>query len=457
MSLALVAAACTADDEEAVVTTEAESTETTMESEEAMADEPGTIVDVAVANGDFTTLVAAVQAADLVDTLNGEGPFTVFAPTDEAFAAALDALGLTAEELLADTDLLTSVLTYHVIPGEVMAETVVTLDGESVTTVNGADVTIGVDGDAVTVNDANVIAVDVDASNGVIHVIDAVLLPPAQDSPGSDRTSEERAPSSNGARSLRFGSPDDSDGFAASHSTADGADTLRWVSAPWRSERRARQVVGAVFECVADRSSDTRGRQPHRHLRRLPFDRTIDETGFGVWRSGVDHPQLLSACFTGERFAEGPGCRFRGTVGGHARKVPFGDHTGDVDDRTARFQPRERSLGEHDRQERVREEQLLHRVDRELRNRTERDDADGVDDDVDLACVRQCSRDGCTAALGRAQVGGQTRPWPHELVQRVGTPSNRGHRRAPGLEFVTEGTTDSSGGSGEQDRTITQA
>ncbi len=179
MSLALVAAACTADDEEAVVTTEAESTETTMESEEAMADEPGTIVDVAVANGDFTTLVAAVQAADLVDTLNGEGPFTVFAPTDEAFAAALDALGLTAEELLADTDLLTSVLTYHVIPGEVMAETVVTLDGESVTTVNGNDVTIGVDGDAVTVNDANVIAVDVDASNGVIHVIDAVLLPPA--------------------------------------------------------------------------------------------------------------------------------------------------------------------------------------------------------------------------------------------------------------------------------------
>ena len=146
---------------------------------ETEAAELGTIVDVAVANGSFTTLVAAVQAAGLVETLSGESPFTVFAPTDDAFAAALTALGLTAEELLADTDLLTSVLTYHVIPGKVLAETVLTLDGQSVATVNGADVTISVDGDAVTVNDANVVAVDVAASNGVIHVIDAVLLPPA--------------------------------------------------------------------------------------------------------------------------------------------------------------------------------------------------------------------------------------------------------------------------------------
>ena len=174
MSLTLVAAACGSDDNDTPVATEAP-----VEAEEAAADEPGTIVDVAVANGSFTTLVAAVQAADLVETLSGEGPFTVFAPTDEAFAAALTALGLTAEELLADTELLTSVLTYHVVPGAVMAETVLTLDGQSVATVNGAEVTIGVDGDAVTVNDANVVAVDVAASNGVIHVIDAVLLPPA--------------------------------------------------------------------------------------------------------------------------------------------------------------------------------------------------------------------------------------------------------------------------------------
>jgi uncharacterized surface protein with fasciclin (FAS1) repeats len=141
--------------------------------------EPGTIVDVAVANGSFTILVAAVQAADLVDTLSGDGPFTVFAPTDDAFADLLEALEITAEELLADTELLTAVLTYHVIAGEVPASTVVTLDGQTAATVNGAEVSISVDGDAVQVNDANVIAVDVAASNGIIHVIDSVLLPPS--------------------------------------------------------------------------------------------------------------------------------------------------------------------------------------------------------------------------------------------------------------------------------------
>ena len=156
---------------------------TTVAADDAVTDdamtEPGTIVDVAVAADDFTTLVAAVQAAGLVDTLSGPGPFTVFAPTDEAFAAALDALGITAEELLADTDTLSAILTYHVVAGAVPAADVVTLDGQSVATVNGADVTITVDGDTVMVNDATVVAVDVMASNGIIHVIDSVLLPPA--------------------------------------------------------------------------------------------------------------------------------------------------------------------------------------------------------------------------------------------------------------------------------------
>ena len=101
----------------------------TMAPETTAAEELGTIVDVAIAAGDFTTLVAAVQAAGLVETLSGEGPFTVFAPTDEAFAAALEALGLTAEELLADTALLTSVLTYHVVAGKVLAADVVPLNG----------------------------------------------------------------------------------------------------------------------------------------------------------------------------------------------------------------------------------------------------------------------------------------------------------------------------------------
>ena len=144
-----------------------------------MAEQPGTIVDVAAAAGTFNTLVAAVQAAGLVETLSGQGPFTVFAPTDEAFAAALDSLGLTADELLADTETLTSILTYHVVAGLVPSSQVVTMDGQAVATVNGADITIGVDGDTVKINDATVTAVDIPASNGVIHVIDSVLLPPA--------------------------------------------------------------------------------------------------------------------------------------------------------------------------------------------------------------------------------------------------------------------------------------
>lgn len=139
---------------------------------------PGTIVEVAVESGLFPTLVAAVQAAGLVDVLSGEGPFTVFAPTEEAFAAALGALGMSAEDLLADTELLTAVLTYHVLAVAAPAEVVVTLDGQDVSTVGGADVTVTVDGGTVMVNDATVVTTDIEASNGVIHVIDTVLLPP---------------------------------------------------------------------------------------------------------------------------------------------------------------------------------------------------------------------------------------------------------------------------------------
>ena len=107
------------------------------------------IVETATAAGDFTTLVAAVEAAGLVETLQGDGPYTVFAPTDEAFAAALEDLGLTADELLADTETLASILTYHVVEGDVPAADVVGLDGQAVPTVNGADVEITVDGETV--------------------------------------------------------------------------------------------------------------------------------------------------------------------------------------------------------------------------------------------------------------------------------------------------------------------
>jgi uncharacterized surface protein with fasciclin (FAS1) repeats len=134
------------------------------------------IVDVAVGAGSFNTLVAALEAADLVETLRGEGPFTVFAPTDEAFAALPDG---TVETLLdpANKDQLTSILLYHVVAGRVESSTVVTL--ERATTVQGSEVVIGVSDAGVTVNSANVTAVDIGATNGVIHVLDAVLLPPA--------------------------------------------------------------------------------------------------------------------------------------------------------------------------------------------------------------------------------------------------------------------------------------
>ena len=134
------------------------------------------IVDTAVANGSFTTLVTAIEAAGLVDTLKGEGPFTVFAPTDDAFAALPEG---TIPALLEDIPTLTDILLYHVVPGKVMAADVVTLS--SADTVLGEPVTITVDGDKVMVNDAQVIITDVEASNGVIHVIDAVLIPPAEE------------------------------------------------------------------------------------------------------------------------------------------------------------------------------------------------------------------------------------------------------------------------------------
>jgi transforming growth factor-beta-induced protein len=132
-----------------------------------------TIVDIAVEDGRFTTLVTALQAAELVETLQGDGPFTVFAPTDDAFNALPAG---TVEGLLADIPALTNVLLYHVVSGKVMAADVVNLS--SADTVQGQPVSVMVDGGAVKINDAQVIITDIEASNGVIHVIDAVILPP---------------------------------------------------------------------------------------------------------------------------------------------------------------------------------------------------------------------------------------------------------------------------------------
>ena len=137
-------------------------------------DEMANIVEVAAGNESFTTLVAAVKAAGLVDVLAGEGPYTVFAPTDEAFAKLPEG---TVEDLLKpeNKDKLVAVLTYHVVPGKVMAADVVKID--SATTVQGQNVTIAAGADGVTIDNANVVMTDVAASNGVIHVIDTVILP----------------------------------------------------------------------------------------------------------------------------------------------------------------------------------------------------------------------------------------------------------------------------------------
>jgi uncharacterized surface protein with fasciclin (FAS1) repeats len=178
LALALLGAGCSDDDDGAstdVTAQESEATTTTAAMEES------DIVDTAIAAGGFETLVSAVQAAGLEETLRGDGPFTVFAPTDDAFAALPAG---TLDTLLEDpTGDLADILTYHVVEGEVPAADVAGLDGEDVTTVNGGAFTVGVaDDGSVTLtdgagNEVNVVQTDIQTSNGIIHVIDAVLVP----------------------------------------------------------------------------------------------------------------------------------------------------------------------------------------------------------------------------------------------------------------------------------------
>jgi uncharacterized surface protein with fasciclin (FAS1) repeats len=172
---ALTLAACSSSSEEATSTPSAAAS-APAESAPAETATVGTIVDIAAGNPDFSTLAAAVQAAGLVDTLNGAGPFTVFAPTNEAFAA-LPAGVLDALLLPENKDLLVQILTYHAVSGTVLAADVMAGD---VPTVEGQNITLATDG-GVTVNGAAVVQADIIASNGVIHVIDAVLLPPGVD------------------------------------------------------------------------------------------------------------------------------------------------------------------------------------------------------------------------------------------------------------------------------------
>ena len=173
----LLLAACGGDDE----ATSSSSSPATAEATPPADDSPAsseTITDIVAGNPEFSTLLAAVEAAGLAETLSGDGPFTVFAPTDAAFAE-LPAETLEALLQPANQDQLTAILTYHVVPAEVMAADV---EAGEVPTVNSAPFTVALDGQAVEITDgqgnqANVIETDIEALNGVIHVIDSVLLP----------------------------------------------------------------------------------------------------------------------------------------------------------------------------------------------------------------------------------------------------------------------------------------
>jgi uncharacterized surface protein with fasciclin (FAS1) repeats len=191
-TLAVVTAACGDDDDAAQEDVPAaedigsgtesdSSSDTTTESEPSTAEIPATVVDVAASDQNFSTLVTAVQTAGLAETLSGEGPFTVFAPVNDAFAALPQG---TVDTLLqpANREQLTSVLTYHVVPAKALLGDL--SDGMTVTTVQGQPLTVNVTGAAVTLTDGSgntvsVVQPDIEAGNGVVHVIDGVLLPAA--------------------------------------------------------------------------------------------------------------------------------------------------------------------------------------------------------------------------------------------------------------------------------------
>lgn len=192
LAIGLTAAACGSDTEAAVDAAEEsiamaddamedeamedDAMEDEEHSDDAMEDVPATVVDIAASSDDFSTLVAAVTEAGLVETLQGEGPFTVFAPTNAAFEQALADLGLTAEELLASEDL-AGILTYHVVPGKILAADAIAADGTEIASVNGDTIAVSVVDGNVMVDGATVTAADLVAGNGVVHVIDSVILP----------------------------------------------------------------------------------------------------------------------------------------------------------------------------------------------------------------------------------------------------------------------------------------
>ncbi len=172
LSLAVVSMAFVASCSQPTETEQAAETEV-METPQPV-EQPNTVVDIAAGSPDHSTLVAAVSAAGLAETLSGDGPFTVFAPTNAAFEALPAG---TVDNLLQpeNKDQLTGILTYHVVSGNVMAADLT--DGQKVTTLNGQELTVSIQDGKVMINGANVTAADLDGSNGVVHVIDSVLMP----------------------------------------------------------------------------------------------------------------------------------------------------------------------------------------------------------------------------------------------------------------------------------------
>jgi uncharacterized surface protein with fasciclin (FAS1) repeats len=136
------------------------------------------VLAVAAAEGDLDTFLGALEAAGIMEDFHGEGPFTLFIPTDDAFSAYLEESGMTQEEVFAGAEMLQSVLDYHVVTMMEDSEMVMGMDGQTFTTLNGAPLEVTVDGETVMVGDATVLRYDLSASNGVIHVIDSVLIPP---------------------------------------------------------------------------------------------------------------------------------------------------------------------------------------------------------------------------------------------------------------------------------------
>jgi uncharacterized surface protein with fasciclin (FAS1) repeats len=152
-----------------------ETTTTEAMEEEAMDDD---VLAVAEAEGDLGTFLAALDAAGIMEDFHGEGPFTLFIPTDDAFAAYLDQAGMSQDEAFAGAEMLQSVLGYHVVTMTEDSEMVMGMDGQTLTTLNGAPLEVTVDGDTVMVGEATILRYDIVASNGVVHVIDTVLAPP---------------------------------------------------------------------------------------------------------------------------------------------------------------------------------------------------------------------------------------------------------------------------------------